>query len=310
MERAIELANNCQRVKNNNVYETLSSEFNISKRSAGDRFKSVMGMNVRDYISKNITPSKEVIIDCLVKSENFNEFYKLTNFNNVAELTKLMKKHFGQSNYFKLKLFFTAKIPNNKYVVTLKDNESILISQYFGDGHIERGNSLKIEHCEKQYDYLKFKISLLNKAYPNTNGLEKIYKRNNNGYISYSYRTNSCLKKQIDKLLSKSDGEKIKTITPFGVCLFFLDDGYYCFNEKYNTSELGFSIKSNEIKYYFSQYFKTYGYNFNIDDKAITLKSKIEIVKFINEFIKPFDYLLPECVKYKYDYKDIVGGVY
>ena len=75
MVRAKELADSCRRVKNNNVYETLSKEFNISKRLAGDRFKSIFKMCVRDYISKNITPNKEFLIDCLIKSENFNEFY-------------------------------------------------------------------------------------------------------------------------------------------------------------------------------------------------------------------------------------------
>lgn len=314
MVRAKELADSCRRVKNNNVYETLSKEFNISKRLAGDRFKSIFKMCVRDYISKNITPNKEFLIDCLIKSENFNEFYKLTDFNNTKELYLLLEKYFNQSNYFKIKTNLIAKIPIHNYFVNREDNESILLSQYFGDGHIERFNSFKIEHCENQYEYLKFKIGLLNKAFPMTNGIEGIKPRtfilskNNKEYKSYSYRTNGCLGKQILKILNRSLSENVKNITPFGICLYYLDDGYLTYNANFNTIELGISSKNDELRLELIKYFKTFGFQFNNSNKsAITLQSKIAIIKFINEFIIPFDYLLPECIKYKYNYKDIVG---
>ena len=175
-ERAEELALSCKRVKGNNVYETLAVEFGIGKRTAGDRFKSIFGIPVRDFISKNLIPTKEKVIDCIIQSDNWEEFYKLTDINDSARLVALLNEYFGNTSYPKIKNNLLAKIPIKNYNPSREDNESILISQILGDGSIERDSSFKIEHGYKQYDYLKFKIQLLNTAYPETNGLENIKK--------------------------------------------------------------------------------------------------------------------------------------
>lgn len=309
-ERAKELADNCKKVKNNKVYETLSKEFNIGVRTAADRFKSIFGMPVRDYITKNITPSKEKLIDCFIESKNFEEFYKLSGYNDISGLSKLLHNYFGESNYFKIKLKMIAKIPNENYVVTREDNESILLSQFYGDGSVERRSSFKIEHGYKQKEYLKFKVSLLNKAYPETNGLEAINKRIYKDYTSYTYRTGQVLIKQINKILESTVEQNINRLTPFGICLLYLDDGYLSINTEYNTVELGISSVNEDLLNSLKQYFITYGYNFTITSKALVIRSKVEIIKFIKDFIEPYKHLLPECMHYKLDYKDIVGSIH
>lgn len=312
-ERAEELANQCKRVKGNNVYETLAKEFNIGKRAAGDRFKSMFGLPVRDYISKNITPTKEEMIDFIVQSNSFKELYKVSGINDVARLVSLLNKYFNQTNFTKIKFNLVAKIPSTTYKVTREDNMSILISQYLGDGHIEREGGLKIEHCEKQYQYLKFKIGLLNKAFPNTNGVEAIRKRlildkrTGKNYVSYSYRTKEVLKSQIKIILGRSIKDNIFSMTPLGVCLYYMDDGWLTINKKHKTVELAFSVVNSDTQNHLIEYFKTYGFYFNKNSKSISLNKRLEVLKFIQNFILPFDYMLPECMKYKYDYKDIVG---
>lgn len=312
-ERAEELANQCKRVKGNNVYETLAKEFNIGKRTAGDRFKSMFGLPVRDYISNNIIPTKEEMIDFIIQSNSFEELYRICGINDSARLVSILNEYFKQSNFTKIKFNLVAKIPSTIYKVTREDNMSILISQYLGDGHIEREGGFKIEHCDKQYQYLKFKVGLLNKAFPYTNGLEAIRKRlildkrTGKNYVSYAYRTREVLKSQLKIILGRSIRDNIHSMTPLGVCLYYMDDGYLGINNKYRTVELSFSVSNSETQDYLIEYFKTYGFYFNKNSKAISLNKKVEVLKFIQNFILPFDYMLPECMKYKYDYKDIVG---
>lgn len=315
-ERSEELAKNCKRVKNNNVYETLAKEFKISKRLAGDRFKSMFGMPVRDYITNNIEPTKEDLVDLIIQSDNFSDLYKSSGINDPNKLVSLLNKYFNQSNIYKIKSKLILKIPIINYNVTREDNMSILISQYLGDGHIEREGGFKIEHCEKQYHYLKFKIGLLNKAFPTTNGLGVVKKRlildkrTGKNYTSFSYRTGEVLKSQIKIILNRTMKDNIFNMTPLGVCLYFFDDGYLTINSEYKTVELAFSSIDEEKKIYLIDYFKSYGFNFNLEYKCISLKKKNDVIKFIHNFIMPFDHMLPDCVKYKYNYKDIVGLIH
>lgn len=310
-ERAEELALACTRVKNNGVYETLAKEFGIGKRTAGDRFKSIFGKPVSEFISENNTPSKEKLIDCLIQSDDFNEFLKLSGITYAEKLVNLLKTYFGQSNYYKLKVTALSKMPCKEYNPTLADNEALLVSQILGDGHIERESSFKIEHGHKQYDYLKFKVSLFNKAFPETNGLDHIKKRISNvGYESYSWRSGQVLGKQLNKLIHLDKEDLVNKLTPFGICLYFLDDGsFYESVGEYITWGLEFACPE-ETSLILQKYFETYGYKFNIvKGKGIALQSKSEIIKFIKDFIEPFDEIIPECMKYKYNLEDKVGKI-
>lgn len=308
-ERAEELAKNCNKVKNNNVYQCLSKEYSITLREAGDRFKSIFRMPVRDYISLNLIPTKEKLIDCLIQSDNWNEFVILTKCNNLPLLNSLLNTHFNTSNYFKIKIKILSEKKTVAYNVTVKDNESILISQMLGDGSIERNCSFKIEHGYKQYEYLKFKITLLNKAYPNTNTIGHIKKRiQNSGYVSYTYRTGQVLHKQLQKLQALTQKQLVNALTPFGVMLYFLDDGYFTQNCKNDTWELGFSTINSELQKNLIDYFKTYGYEFNFNKRSVTLKRKGDIISFIKDFIEPFENIIPESMYYKFKLKDIVDN--
>ena len=311
-ERATQLFEGCTRVKNNKVYETLAKEFNIGKRQAGDRFKSVFGMPVRDAISKNIIPDDNKVIDCLLQSQNYKEFYDLTGINEFKRLTPILERLFHTTNYFKIKCILQSRQRYliKDYIVTLADNKSFLISQILGDGYVERKNSFKVEHGYKQYDWLKFKVGMFNTMYPKTNGIGHIRKRTSKlGHVSFSYRTGEVLKKQLDGLLDNNYSKLLENFTPFGVMVYFLDDGYLAYSKEYKTLELGFSTIKPDLQLALSKYFKTYGYDFNITKRSVSLFKKQVIIKFIQEFIEPFKSIIPENMHYKLNYEDIVGDL-
>lgn len=310
-ERAEQLAKNCRRVKGNGVYETLAKEFGISKRNAGDRFKSLFGVPVRDYISNNIIPTDEQIIDYLVQSSNVDEFWKLTDTNEFSRITPILNRLFGTTNYRQIKVRLQAKQRIKDYKVTLADNKAFLISQYLGDGSLERGNAFRIEHGHKQYSWLKFKVGMFNTMYPLTNGLENITLNNRikTGYKSYVYRTGPHLKKQVTYLVSKGKINLVPELTPLGVMIYFMDDGYLSYNSEFRTTELGFATVNPELRDALVDYFKTYGYEFNKSSKAVTLQKRLEVIKFIQEFILPFSNIIPKEMSYKYNLEDIVGDV-
>ena len=314
-ERAKELADNCLLVKNNNVYKTLGIEFKISERIAGDRFKSLFNMSIRDYININTTPTKEEMIDYIIKYDTSEEAYYNSKVRYTNLWSKYLQLYFGTSNFFKIKnsLIYSKKIP--KLIPRREDNESIIFSQILGDGYIERHNSLKIEHCEKQYEYLKFKIDLINNAYPYTNGYGHIRKRvqdfKNTGKLltSYSYRTGECLKYVINKYESKTLKEVINSMTPLGIMLLYLDDGslVQSYNKNYYITTLSISTINQELQIILQEYFNTYGLSFNIDkSKGVLLQNKKDIISFIQIFILPYKDIIPKEMRYKFDYKDIV----
>lgn len=311
-ERAEQLVKNCDTIPNNGIYETLAKEFGIGKRSASDRFKSIFGMSVRDMINKKLTPSDEKVIDSLIQSDSYEEFFKLTGTNRRKTLLPILERLFRTTNYYQAKCRLQAcqKHRIKSYVITLADNRAFLISQILGDGSIERDNSFKIEHGNKQYDWLKFKVGMFNTMYPQTNGVGHIKRRvSNKNYLSYTYRTGEVLKKQLDILIKSDYSGLVNMLTPLGVMVYFFDDGYLTYSKKYKTAELGFATIKPELKQALFEYFKTYGYIFNITKKSVVLQKKMDIIKFIQEFLEPFKALIPENMHYKIDYEDIVGNL-
>lgn len=298
-ERAKELAKNCNRIKNNEVYETLSKEFNISLRKVADRFKSLFGKPVRDYIVDINIPTKEILRDAIIKCNTQEELLQYLDIH-YSWIKGLYDKYFKVSTFRAAKLKLYNEFDVIAYNPTIEDNLSILISQKLGDGSFEfyDGRSgLKIEHGFKQYDYLKFKINLLKKAFPTIPGLETIKKREYKNYISYSWRSNTIRNRYMEIIKNNSEIELIDKLTPFGWMLWYLDDGSLHISK--NSNQLSIAISNNLIRLKAIEELKTYGFNFANYNKEILISDKLIIIQFLNCFIKPFIHLIPECMKYK-----------
>lgn len=303
--RAKELADKCQRVKGNKVYETLALEFNIGKRAAGDRFKSIFRIPVGVYISKNITPTKIQMRDAIIRSETYAEMLKILNIN--SDLLKgLYDKYFGYSTFFKVKSSLLNEVDIVQFDPTIEDNLGILISQHLGDGYFEfysNRDNLKIEHGSKQFCYLKFKVSLINTIFPLMPGLETIKKRETPTFTSYYWRSHKIRSRYINIIKNTDKKDLVSKLTPFGWFLYFLDDGYLGnhYLKKYNSWNTTISISSvdNDILLAIKQEMATYGITFGISRYEAYTNKKSECIKFMQNFVYPFQHLIPECMKYK-----------
>lgn len=298
-ERAKELAENCNSIKYNDVYETLSNEFHISLRSASDRFKSLFGKPVRDYIYEINTPPKEVLRDAIIRCDSQDELLKLLNIHRDW-VKGLYDKYFKVSTFKAAKIKLTNEFDIIKYNPTIEDNLSILISQKLGDGSFEfydNRSSLKLEHGFKQYDYLKFKINLLKKAFPTIPGLEAIRKRDNNGYISYVWRSNNLRHRYMEIIKNNENKDLVHKLTPFGWMLWYLDNGSLYISN--NSNQLSIAISDSQTRIEAINELSTYGFTFSNYERFIAISDKFTIVKFLNCFIKPFIHLVPETMKYK-----------
>lgn len=298
-ERAKELIENCNRIEDNNVYETLSKEFNISLRSASDRFKSLFGKSVKDCIYEINTPPKEVLRDAIIRCENQQELLQLLNIRSNW-IKGLYDKYFKVSTFKAAKLKLFNEFDIIKYNPTIEDNLSILISQKLGDGSFEfydNRSSLKLEHEYKQYDYLKFKINLLKKAFPTIPGLESIKTRNNNGYISYVWRSNNIRHRYMEIIKNNENKDLVHKLTPFGWMLWYLDNGNLYISKEFN--QLTFTILNDQTREEAINELNTYGFTFSNYERFIAISDKLTIIKFLNCFIKPYIHLIPETIKYK-----------
>ena len=299
-ERAKELAESCKRVKDNGVYETLSEEYHISKRQAGDRFKSFFGKPVRDYITDFNRPTREALRDALIKCDRQEELLKYLGIT-YDWLKGLYDKYFGTSTFRSAKLKLYNEFDVIPYNPTIEDNLSILVAERLGDGSFEfydGRKSLKIEHSEEQYDWLKFKVNLLKKAFPTVPGLEAIKKRDNNGYISYSWRSNTIRDRYMDIIKENERQDLVRRLTPFGWMVWYLDDGNLYLSN--NSNQLSISIHEPNVREVAVKEMLTYGFKFSNYKECITLSDKLEIIKFLNCFVKPFIHLIPDCMEYKY----------
>jgi len=121
--------------------------------------------------------------------------------------------------------------------------EQFLISCILGDGSftkvsgLAKNSKLSIAHCIKQKEYIEYKHSLLSK-YDLVNGLfyNKSYNhRYKEGFIEeYRFKSKSHpLFTSVRNSYYDSNGKKrinkdfIKKINPFGLALWFMDDGSF-----------------------------------------------------------------------------------
>lgn len=310
--RAKELVDECLFVKDNNVYETLAKEFGIGKRTAGDRFKSMFGMPVRDYIGKNTIPTKEEMIDLIVKYDNSEDAFKNSNIRYSGLWSKYLHKYFKTNNFLKIKATLHYRMTIPELTPRREDNESIIISQILGDGHVERGHTLKLEHSEKQYEYLKFKIALLNNAYPKVNGLDKVRKRTQDfkgkELVSYVYRTGAHLKYAIDKIDKMTMKEKVFAMTPLGMMLLYFDDDSFSqsITNDSMSKDVQISTINEELQDALVEYLESYGIRSNKLKHGVHIQASMEVIKFFQNFILPYKHIIPKNMHYKFHYKDIV----
>ena len=197
-----------------------------------------------------------------------------------------------------------------------KKQKAILIGTVLGDAFLQatgkKNARLKLEHREKQKDYILWKVSQFPRLFlGKPNRLERKHPKTNKIYIYWRHQSNSSPefgkfrnkfylngKKQIPENLSEILTDEIS------LAVWYMDDGYYYERDKNSFLYLG---KVSEKEAVIVQ--DTIKKNFGIDSKIKNKKQKgfvvyfspsetIELHKKIKKFVLPlFDYKISPSVR-------------
>jgi hypothetical protein len=289
-QRALELLEN-------NDYNTamkLEREFKISNKTVHTYLHSLFGKSPREYIKARQTPSKEECDLALALSTNVFEMRARLGVTNDKYWVGLLDKYYGYSTFQKCKALVISKSPFHAYTPTIVDNKSIFLSQYFGDGsYYQDRNALKIEHGYKQRDYLLWKVSLFNKAWPTTNGIEKIRERyQRGGYVSYVWYSGKLPGNFVT--MDKS----FKDMTPFGAFIHYLDDGCYHVS-KDGQHIIDICVPDRSVRTDALEFYRGLGIIFTERKMSIVLQDSVKVANFLNSCVYPYKHMVPEAMQYK-----------
>ena len=201
-----------------------------------------------------------------------------------------------------------------------KEARNLLIALLLGDGTISNNNVFKLSHCEKQRDYLEWKIEQLKNAGLRNNGLKEYIsvKGYNIGKKVYYTQLNivpfiKVLRRVFYKPYKKLGNRKLlNRLDAKGIAIWYMDDGHINYR-KTNGKVHGFYIKiatcipKEELQIiidYFKEVWDIEFYMFHEGKKensySLCCGTK-EGIKFIN-IVKPYVEQVPSMIhKIQYD---------
>ena len=271
-----------------------SSIFNVSEKTTYNRFKSYFKCTPSEYVLSRIYPDRATIINKLIEAKSTEEFREKINLPHTL-FKGIYDKEFGVSTFQKAQIMALAEGLIVDYNPVREDNRSIWYSQLLGDGsYCPKRHAFRIIHGEKQGGYLKWKVALINKAYPKT-PKEVTKHLHTQGHYYFSYYSGNIGNIDIPYMNRK---EVVPLLTPLGWLLWWLDDG-----GKYQNIAIfciDFEICDLAIKE-----LSSYGIKARHCQNGICMCGQAEDYKFYKNFIDPFIKDIPECMMYKVE--DIVG---
>lgn len=275
----------------------ICKKYNISEKTLYNRIRSIFGKKLKDIKENYSKPSKQQVWEAIKTSNTAEEMWSKLNVTNKIK-KGLLDEYFGKSTFQKCKLLeIEPKEKIKKYNPSIQDNIGFIVACRLGDaGFVKRsGNwSIRIEHSIKQKDWLIKKVELLRLSFSWMLNDVKITKRNTAFWYGGTFTS-----KKYNNLLDNEKHDLVKYLTPFGIFILFLDDGSNYITNK-NQRVISFAVENEKIGKELIKYFKTYNLNFKLENKnCITIKSQYQVKSFLNIFILPFEFLIPESMKYK-----------
>lgn len=274
-----------------------------SRKKCIDIFKSFYKVSPAEYIDNLFKPSKEEAILAIIKSNTLEEFK--SNIGNPSKADwarwRLFDSYFKGSTFIGVKAGLVLRGNVEQYIPRREDNIAIISSQRLGDGSIvkDRFGSIRIVHGIKQLDYLIYKVSLLNKAYPKSPPITNIkVNKHTQGHEYCSWYWG--VSKDVEKVKQMSLEDVVSSMTPLGWLLYFLDDGHLNIGQ---TTSLSFSTVNDDLKDLLINELRNYGFNFYKCGNEIKIAEKIQVAKYINTMLLPFKDQVPACMQYKLDMK-------
>lgn len=275
----------------------LCEKYGISERTLYTRFKSMFGMSPREYIENEIYPTKEEMIRFVLTSESSNEVREKTGLSS-RKFTGIYDKYFECSTFQKARVKILANKQPVKYKPTIEDNYALVASQVLGDGSYDaKRHSIRIQHGIKQAEYLKWKVSLFNKAFPKT-PCEVVIRDHAQGHQYADWYSRHLGNVDIPHT---EPWLLVEKLTPFGWLLWYLDDGN-------KAKSLVISIYEPYIAQAAIKELETYDIKarYDHDGMKLIMCGEENSVWFYKNFLEPFIKVIPSCVKYKVE--DIVGS--
>lgn len=293
------------------ICKELSTKFGIGEDAVNKRFRSYFGCTMAEKLASMRMPSREVLVREIIKAKNVTELWDSLQLNAVTK-KGILDKYFGVSNFANAKIQCLNETMRVNYQPSIDENRSLVISQRLGDGsYNEIRGAFIISHGESQVDYLIYKASLFNKAFPTTKpaGNTKVL-THTQGHKYGSWYSGRLPSKLTVLLDNSSKADLVKYLSPFGIMLWFMDDGYMKFDflSEFNTyaqlyvpdmavmAEIQKLLESYGVKSTYSKNSKASGFSLKIGDK-------VSAMMFYKSFIEPFKAELPKCMHYKTDLK-------
>lgn len=307
--RAKELLETAESV-NDKINQTLCQEFDMKSDKVSRWFKSLFGMTIRDALKNKLLPTRDQVINALLTSNDVIEMQNKLGLKSTSAAWKgLLDREFGYSTYASAKANYIFRQKIEYYNPNPQDNLGIIISQLLGDGSFDKTRrAIRIQHGIKQFEYLKWKVALINKAYPLSYPVSKVNtSTHTQGHEVVSWYSGKFSETTFNKVVSMAPSELFDNLTPLGWCLWFLDGGgYYTYsiNPTKTLHKIEIHVHDVPIRKAAIVELTSLGFCPNETEAgSIVFQDLVQIAKFINTFVKPFDHVIPSCMKYKYDMK-------
>lgn len=290
-EKAKQLIEN--KTSKKNILKNLTSTFCISEKEVHKRIRSLFGKSLDEVLK----PTKSEVTMAILKANSIDDLKNELNMQ--TGLGSLYEEYYGVSTFASARKVCETYREITEYNPSRDDNLSILISQKLGDGYIERGNSLHIQHGEKQFEYLVEKVKLFNKAFPTTNPVGSIKKYlHKQGHSFYSWRSGIFNNSQFKYVVDTPNSVLVGELTPLGMFLLYMDDG--CLSQK-KVNVLSICNPCNETRNAIVTFLKSYGIestNYQTD-MEVSMTNIIDVTAFLNTFVRPFKKYIPMNMGYK-----------
>ena len=269
--------------------EMLSEKYNVCVKTLYTRFNTYFGKSPIKYVKDSLTPSKDeldsLILNTLDVKELWGKLPRPYHFYNG-----IFDKFYGVSTYQKAKEVILSSQKTSNYNVTRADNRSLIYSQLLGDGSYDsKRHALRIMHGIKQAEYLKAKVSMLNKAYPKLSSKVTLSNRSQGHQVATWYSGNLG---NVDIPNKEDYHTLISKLTPLGWLLWWLDDGGWYQN-------IAIFSKNNKIVETAIEVLKTYGIEARSCQNGFCMSGKANTIRFYKTFVEPLLTYIPSCMMYK-----------
>jgi len=292
-------------VKSNSLCSLACAEFGIGTVAFCKRFKSYYGMTVSEKVNTILQPTRNELVKAIILSECVGDLWETLNLSQSRRVG-LFDKHFGVSTFERARAICLMETFEVKYNPTIDENKSLVVSQILGDGHYcSDRQALTISHGIRQSDYVYYKAALFNKAFPHTNpaGSVKTFKHKQ-GHEYVTWYSRKLPTKITEWVKNATKDELVKALTPFGMCLYFMDDGYLNFDlSGRGNNYVQMYVQDGLVLSSLVEELKTYGISTTVSNNYLKIGTMDSAVMFYKCFIEPFKDNLPDCLRYKTEMK-------